>query len=130
MNFKEPMIAKVKQSITEAYLEGITPEVESTDDLTQSQKDILYEALNKIDGKSDKQLQRAFQSRLSILYTFWLHRISQSAKIVRWTHFLPISYLVHNALTLRRPLRKTLRMRWFFDVSKVKEASFFQIGPH
>ena len=64
MNFKEPMIAKVKQSITEAYLEGITPEVESTDDLSQSQKDILYEALNKIDGKSDKQLQRAFQSRL------------------------------------------------------------------
>ena len=28
-------------------------------------------------------------------------------------------------LTLRRPLRKKLRMRWFFDVSKVKESSFF-----
>ena len=27
-------------------------------------------------------------------------------------------------LTLRRPLRKKLRMRWFFDVSKVKESSF------
>ena len=29
-------------------------------------------------------------------------------------------------LTLRRPLRKKLRMRWFFDVSEVKESSFFK----
>ena len=28
-------------------------------------------------------------------------------------------------LTLTRPLRRKLRMRWFFDVSKVKESSFF-----
>ena len=28
-------------------------------------------------------------------------------------------------LTLRRPLRRKLRMRWFFDVSKVKESRFF-----
>ena len=28
-------------------------------------------------------------------------------------------------LTLTRPLRKKLRMKWFFDVSKVKESSFF-----
>jgi len=27
--------------------------------------------------------------------------------------------------TLRRPLRKKLRMGWFFDVSKVEESSFF-----
>ena len=30
-------------------------------------------------------------------------------------------------LTLRRPLRRKLWMRWFFDISKVKESSFF--GP-
>ena len=29
-------------------------------------------------------------------------------------------------LTLTRPLRRKLRMRWFFDVSKVKESSFFE----
>ena len=29
-------------------------------------------------------------------------------------------------LTLRRPLRRKLRMRWFFDISKVKESSFFK----
>ena len=29
-------------------------------------------------------------------------------------------------LTLTRPLRRTLRMRWFFDVSKVNESSFFK----
>ena len=29
-------------------------------------------------------------------------------------------------LTLRRRLRRKLRMRWFFDVSKVKESSFFK----
>ena len=34
------------------------------------------------------------------------------------------------SLTLRRPLRKKLRMRWFFDISKVKESIFFKIGPH
>ena len=28
-------------------------------------------------------------------------------------------------LTLTRPLRRKLRMRWFFDVSKVNESSFF-----
>ena len=27
-------------------------------------------------------------------------------------------------LTLRRPLRRKLRMMWFFDVSKVKESNF------
>ena len=31
-----------------------------------------------------------------------------------------------SALTLRRPLRKKLRMRWFFDVSEVKASSFFK----
>ena len=29
-------------------------------------------------------------------------------------------------LTLKRQLRKKLWMRWFFDVSKVKESSFFK----
>ena len=29
-------------------------------------------------------------------------------------------------LTLRRPLRKKLRMRWFLDVSEVKESSFLK----
>ena len=32
----------------------------------------------------------------------------------------------HVILTLWRPLRRKLRMRWFFDVSKVKESSFFK----
>ena len=35
-----------------------------------------------------------------------------------------------DGLTLRRPLCKKLWLRWFFDVSKVKESSFFKIGPH
>ena len=29
-------------------------------------------------------------------------------------------------ITLTRPLHRKLRMRWFFDVSKVKESSFFK----
>ena len=29
-------------------------------------------------------------------------------------------------LTLRRPLRKKMRMRWFFDVSEVKESIFLK----
>ena len=37
-------------------------------------------------------------------------------------------------LTLRRPLRRKVRMRWFFDISKVKESSFFlnrtSMTPH
>ena len=35
-----------------------------------------------------------------------------------------------NRLTLKRPLRKKLRVRWFFDVFKVKESSFFLIGAN
>ena len=34
-----------------------------------------------------------------------------------------------NKLTFKRPSRRMLRMRWFFDVSKGKESSFL-IGPH
>ena len=30
------------------------------------------------------------------------------------------------SLTLMRPLRRKVRMRWFFDISKVKESSFFK----
>ena len=30
----------------------------------------------------------------------------------------------HLVLTLRRPSRKKMRMRWFFNVSKVKKSSF------
>ena len=37
-----------------------------------------------------------------------------------------IRIFISNKLTLRRPLRRKLRMRWFFDVSKVKESSFFK----
>ena len=36
-------------------------------------------------------------------------------------------------LTLRRPLCRKLQMRWFFDVSKVKESIFFKsdlTDPH
>ena len=29
-------------------------------------------------------------------------------------------------LTLRRPLRRKLRMKWFFDISKVQESNFFK----
>ena len=31
---------------------------------------------------------------------------------------------LHPQLTLTRPLRRKLRMRWFFDVSKVKDSTF------
>ena len=35
-----------------------------------------------------------------------------------------IGISISNKLTLRRTLRRKLRMRWFFDVFKVKESSF------
>ena len=34
-------------------------------------------------------------------------------------------YLFFSNLILRRPLRRKVRMKWFFDISKVKESSFF-----
>ena len=37
---------------------------------------------------------------------------------------IPLVFLREFKLSLRRPLRKKLQMRWFFDVSKVKESSF------
>ena len=33
---------------------------------------------------------------------------------------------ISSYFTLTRPLRKKLRMRWFSDVSKVKESGFFK----
>ena len=42
-----------------------------------------------------------------------------------------LSFLL--SLTLRRRLRRKVRMRWFFDVSKVKESSFLNrtsLTPH
>ena len=33
--------------------------------------------------------------------------------------------VLNQYFNLRRPLRRKLRMRWFFDVSRVKESSFF-----
>ena len=46
--------------------------------------------------------------------------------IIRFRSNLNQFYFKPNFLTLRRPLRKKLRMRWFFDVSKVKESSFLK----
>ena len=36
-----------------------------------------------------------------------------------------VIWILNCLLTLRRPLRKNFLIRWFFDVSKVKESSFF-----
>ena len=44
-----------------------------------------------------------------------LHRSQQSFS----THLV-------KGLTLRRPLRRKVRMRWFFDISKEKESRFFK----
>ena len=38
----------------------------------------------------------------------------------------PQTLLTSYILTFRRPLRKKLRMGWFFDVSEVKESSFLK----
>ena len=43
-------------------------------------------------------------------------------KYAHWEFFIvPWGF---SSLTLRRPLRRKLRMRWFFDIFKVKESSF------
>ena len=49
----------------------------------------------------------------------WLEVLYMSQKLINWP-----------TLTLRRPMRRKLRMRWFFYVFKVKDSSFFKIGPH
>ena len=43
-----------------------------------------------------------------------------------WHYVLPVvTGSAHSLiLTLRRPLHKKFRMKWFFDISKVKESSF------
>ena len=50
---------------------------------------------------------------------FGTHKIDEEPDKYRQTAVNILS------LTLTRPLRRRLRMRWFFDVSKVKESSFF-----
>ena len=62
------------------------------------------------------------QDLLLDLYLFiWFSSrpvLSQSSDLYNFGD-LPFDH----SLTLRRPLRKKLRMKWFFDVSKVRESS-------
>ena len=55
---------------------------------------------------------------LSALTEMWLFGYGKDFRKIDWIFF--------STLTFTHPLRKKLRMRWFFDVSKVKEASFFK----
>ena len=66
-----------------------------------------------------------FAPRLFLLSSSF-SKINSSAKIRMALKRHTVLY----RLTLRRPLRRKLWMRWFFDVSKVKESSFFYFGPH
>ena len=56
-------------------------------------------------------------------------RVSSSVfevKILLGLAYLFLDTMGWDTLTLRRSLRKKFRMRWFFDVSKVKESRFFK----
>ena len=62
-----------------------------------------------------------FAPRLFLLSSSF-SKINSSAKIRMALKRHTVLY----RLTLRRPLRRKLWMRWFFDVSKVKESSFLK----
>ena len=56
-------------------------------------------------------------------------RVSSSVfevKILLGLAYLFLDTMGWDTLTLRRPLRKKFRKRWFFDVFKVKESRFFK----
>ena len=58
-----------------------------------------------------------FQSLVMII------RVRKERKVLTWgKEFQKPKW---SSSTIRHPLRKKLRMRWFFDVSKVKELNFF-----
>ena len=68
--------------------------------------------------------------------TFDIHRCYRKTRIIlnkfynqetmRFIRSFYNIFLYYKTLSLRRPLRKKLRMRWFFDVSEVKESSFLK----
>ena len=63
---------------------------------------------------------------------FWEKMLTNTFKINLplnrkiFSYLIDIELTIRPILTLTRPLRKKLRMRWFFDVFKVKESSFFK----
>ena len=74
------------------------------------------------------QAEKVYYGR-KIFEFYWLRKMF--ADCIR-TFFAPASFMSpkhhkdESGLTLRRPLRRKLRMRWFFDVPKGKESSFFK----
>ena len=52
--------------------------------------------------------------------------ISIESRMRRCEKFEVFRYIWDFVLNLRRPLRRKLRMRWFLDISKVKESSFLK----
>ena len=57
---------------------------------------------------------------------FWLLWINRDMNLQRKLNsdVFDVEVSMRCRLTLRRPLRRKLRMRWFFDISKMKEWSF------
>ena len=54
-------------------------------------------------------------------------RVSKYFSLISFKLIVDLKNISVIELTLRRPLRRKLRMRWFFDVSKVKESRFFKL---
>ena len=78
--------------------------------------DVSFHILNQL-----VFFQRLIQIRPPFLKKLTYTKPPQSLNIV-FAVLNPTAW----GLTLRRPLRKKLRMRWYFDVSEVKESSFLK----
>ena len=63
--------------------------------------------------------------KLLVIYDWLVKEYEMNIFINKFT-YKNFVLLRRHYLTLRRSLRIKVRMRWFFDVSKVKESSFFK----
>ena len=76
----------------------------------------MLKKFEKSSGNSGVQFARRKPDIFAAPRAFTVHRVR---------HLIILRIIQTCTVTLRRPLRKKLRMMWFFDISKVKESSFF-----
>ena len=91
--------------------------------MQERERKTLYLNSSKAVRKLNPSSIFSFNRRTKFIF---LHLTKRFSSVFLNSMYFLVYLSLSVILTLTRPLRRKLRMRWFFDVSKVKESSFFK----